>query len=233
MNWILAGLAFGFFGSIHCVGMCGPLALSLPGANQSRARFVAERVVYNLGRVLTYTLLGGLVGLAGRGAALAGVQQAVSVGIGVVMILAAAVPWVSRRVQQLEQAPSALLGNVMKPIGRLYQRGGAGALLVAGVLNGLLPCGFVYAALATALTAGDLVESMTFMAAFGAGTGPAMLGVSLVGRVASAAWRARLQRLVPYGLAFVGLLLIVRGLGLGSMISPLLRPPSALLVPLP
>jgi hypothetical protein len=104
---------------------------------------------------------------------------------------------------------------------------------VAGVLNGLLPCGFVYAALATALTAGDLVESMTFMAAFGAGTGPAMLGVSLVGRVASAAWRARLQRLVPYGLAFVGLLLIVRGLGLGSMISPLLRPPSALLVPLP
>jgi hypothetical protein len=232
MNWILAGLAFGFFGSVHCAGMCGPLALSLPGADQSRVRFVVERVVYNLGRVLTYTLLGGLVGLAGRGAALAGLQQAVSVGIGVVMILAAAVPWVSRRVQQLEQAPSALLGTVMKPIGRLYQRGGVGALLVVGVLNGLLPCGFVYAALGTALTAGDLVESMTFMAAFGLGTGPAMLGVSLVGRVASATWRARLQRLVPYGLAFVGLLLIVRGLGLGSMLSPLLRPPSALLTPL-
>jgi len=232
MNWILAGLAFGFFGSVHCVGMCGPLALSLPGADQSRVRFVVERVVYNLGRVLTYTLLGGLVGLAGRGAALAGLQQAVSVGIGVVMILAAAVPWVSRRVQQLEQAPAALLGKVMAPIGRLYQRGGTGALLVVGVLNGLLPCGFVYAALATALTAGDLVQSMTFMAAFGLGTGPAMLGVSLIGRVASATWRARLQRLVPYGLAFVGLLLIVRGLGLGSMLSPLLRPPGALLAPL-
>jgi sulfite exporter TauE/SafE len=232
MNWILAGLAFGFFGSVHCVGMCGPLALSLPGADQSRVRFVVERVVYNLGRVLTYTLLGGLVGLVGRGAALAGVQQAISVAIGTVMILAAAVPWVSRRVQQLERAPSALLGTVMKPIGGLYRRGGAGALLVVGLLNGLLPCGFVYAGLATALTAGEVVESMTFMAAFGLGTGPAMLGVSLVGRVASASARERLQQLVPYGLAFVGLLLIVRGLGLGSMLSPLLRPPAGLLLPL-
>jgi hypothetical protein len=233
MNWILAGLAFGFFGSVHCIGMCGPLALSLPGADQSRVRFVGERVVYNLGRVVTYTLLGGLVGLVGRGAALAGVQQVVSVGIGVTMVLAAAVPWVSRHVQQLEQAPSAFLGKIMTPIGRLYRKGGPGALLAVGVLNGLLPCGFVYAALATALTAGNPVQSMTFMAAFGLGTGPAMLGVSLVGRVASAAWRARLQRLVPYGLAFVGLLLIVRGLGLGSMLSPLLRSPAALLPPLP
>lgn len=232
MNWILAGLAFGFFGSIHCVGMCGPLALSLPGADQPRGRFVVDRVIYNLGRVLTYTLLGGLVGLLGRGAALAGVQQGVSVAIGTIMILTAAVPWVSRRVQALERAPSAVLGTVLKPIGSLYQRGGAGALLVVGLLNGLLPCGFVYAALATALTAGQVVESMTFMAAFGLGTGPAMLGVSLAGRVASAAWRARLQRLVPYGLAFVGLLLIVRGLGLGSMLSPLLRSPAALVLPL-
>lgn len=231
MNWILAGLAFGFFGSVHCVGMCGPLALSLPGADQPRNRFVFERVVYNLGRVLTYALLGGLVGLLGHGAALAGVQQTLSVAIGILMILTAAVPWVSRHVQRLEQAPSSFLGPVMKPIGRLYRRGGPGAMLVVGLLNGLLPCGFVYAALATALTAESIVESTIFMVAFGLGTGPAMLGVSLAGRVASAAVRARLQRLVPYGLAFVGLLLVMRGLGLGSMLSPLLRPPSALLLP--
>ncbi len=228
MTWIPAGLAFGFLGSVHCIGMCGPLALSLPGANQLRGRFLLDRLLYNLGRAVTYTLLGGLVGTLGRAAALAGAQQALSVGIGTIMILAAAVPWVSRQVRQLEQAPAALLSRVTKPMGRLYRSGGFGAMLVIGMLNGLLPCGFVYAALATALTTGSIGNSMIFMAAFGLGTGPALLAVSLLGRLASTAWRTRLQRLVPYGLALVGLLLVVRGLELGSMLSPLLPNPATL-----
>jgi len=99
-------------------------------------------------------------------------------------------------------------------------------MLLIGLLNGLLPCGFVYAALATALTAGTVPRSMAFMAAFGLGTGPALLAVSLVGRVASSTWRARLQRFVPVGLVVVGLLLVLRGLGIGGMWSPLLGTPS-------
>lgn len=220
MSWVLSGLAFGFFGSIHCIGMCGPLALSLPGGDQMPGWFLVERLFYNGGRVVTYTLLGACVGLVGQGASLAGVQQAVSIGMGVLMLLVAAVPWVSQQVQRLEQAPSAFLQHVMAPMGTLYERGGLGAMLVIGLLNGLLPCGFVYAALGTALTTGDVYDSMIFMAAFGMGTGPAMLGVSLVGRLASTTWRARLQWLVPIGLALVGVLLIVRGLALGGMISP-------------
>jgi sulfite exporter TauE/SafE len=222
MTWILAGLAFGFFGSVHCVGMCGPLALSLPGADRLPARFLVDRLLYNLGRAVTYTALGGAVGLVGRGAALAGAQQALSIGVGGLMLGAAVVPWVSRQVRRLEQAPSAILQRVTRPMGALYESGGAGAMLVIGLLNGLLPCGFVYAALATAVTAGDVADSMTFMAAFGIGTGPALLAVSLLGRLADATWRTRLQRLVPVGLALVGLLLIVRGLALGGMLSPLL-----------
>jgi len=228
---MLAGLAFGFFGSVHCMGMCGPLALSLPGTDQLPGRFLLDRLLYNLGRVVTYTLLGGLVGTLGHAAALAGAQQALSIAIGSIMILAAAVPWVSRQVRRLEQAPAAFLSRVTKPMGRLYRSGGLGAMVLIGLLNGLLPCGFVYAALATALTAGSVAESMTFMAAFGLGTFPAMLAVSLLGQLAGTAWRTRLQRLMPVGLALVGLLLIVRGLGLGSMLSPLLSPP-ALLLPL-
>ena len=222
LNWILAGLAFGFLGSVHCIGMCGPLALSLPGAEQARWEFLAERGLYNLGRALTYTLLGGLAGLAGHVVSLAGAQQALSIGIGALMILTATIPWVSRQVQQLEQTPSAFLRRVMKPIGSLYRSGGPTAMLVIGLLNGLLPCGFVYAALATAVTTGNVPHSMAFMAAFGIGTGPALLGVSLLGRVASVSWRTRLQRLMPVGLALVGLLLILRGMGWGHMWSPLL-----------
>ena len=222
IDWLVAGLAFGAFGSVHCVGMCGPLALSLPGKHQPRWQFWAERGLYNLGRAVTYSLLGVLVGAAGQVVSLAGAQQGLSVGIGVIMILAATVPWVSRQVQRIEQTPSAFLGRVMKPIGTLYRTGGPTAMLIVGLLNGLLPCGFVYAALATAVTTGSVAQSTVFMAGFGLGTGPAMLGVSLLGRVASTQLRTRLQRLVPIGLALVGLLLILRGLGLGSMLSPAL-----------
>ncbi|PQJ34498.1 hypothetical protein BSZ35_07715 [Salinibacter sp. 10B] len=225
-SWILGGLAFGFLGSVHCVGMCGPLALSLPGADQLPGRFLVDRGLYNLGRALTYTFLGGLVGGVGRVVSIAGFQQGLSVTIGILMILTALVPWVSRQVSRLEQAPSALLGRVMTPLSQLYRSGGAGAMLLIGLLNGLLPCGFVYAALATALTAGTVPRSMAFMAAFGLGTGPALLAVSLVGRVASSTWRARLQRFVPVGLVVVGLLLVLRGLGIGGMWSPLLGTPS-------
>lgn len=228
MSWILAGLAFGFFGSIHCVGMCGPIALSLPGATDSEMRFVAERLLYNAGRTVTYTALGGLVGVMGRGLAIAGAQQAISIGVGTIMILAAAVPWVARRIRQIEKAPSVLLKRITAPIGRLYRSGGLGAMLLVGLLNGFLPCGFVYAGLATALTAGHVDQSMLFMAAFGLGTIPAMLAVSLLGHLVNASVRARLHRLVPFGLAVVGLLLIIRGLGLGAMVSPLLPDPATL-----
>lgn len=223
MDWIVAGLAFGFFGSVHCVGMCGPLALSLPGAPHTRWRYAVERLVYNLGRAVTYTTLGGAVGALGALLSLSPVQQWISIGIGGIMILGALVPWVSRRVSRLEQIPARFLGRVMQPIQAMYRRGGFLAMLGVGLLNGLLPCGFVYAALATAVTAGSVYTSMSFMAAFGLGTLPAMFAVSLLGRLVSATWRVRLQRLVPIGLVIVGVLLVLRGLSLGTLLSPDLK----------
>lgn len=223
MDWILAGLAFGFFGSVHCVGMCGPLALSLPGAGRARWRFAAERLLYNTGRAITYTMLGALFGAIGLFASLGGAQQWLSIAVGALMVGGALVPWIARRVGQLERLPARYLGRVLAPVQSLYRHGGGVALLAVGLLNGLLPCGFVYAALATATTAGDVFTSMTFMAAFGLGTIPAMLGVSLAGRLASVTWRARLQALVPIGLVLVGVLLILRGLSLGTLLSPDLK----------
>lgn len=222
IEWILGGLAFGFAGSVHCIGMCGPLALSLPGTNQPQWQFLTERGLYNLGRALTYTGLGVLVGFAGHVVSLAGAQKGLSICVGVLMIAVATVPWVARQIRQIEQSPSAFLEPVTESIGSLYRTGGPSAMLVVGLLNGLLPCGFVYAALATAVTSGSIHKSALFMAAFGIGTAPAMLGVSLAGRLASTQWRTRLQRLIPLGLVLVGLLLIIRGMGLGRMFSPIL-----------
>jgi hypothetical protein len=203
--------------------MCGPLALSLPGAAHARWRYAAERLLYNLGRALTYTVLGAAVGGLGMIVSFSGVQQWVSIGVGALMIGGALIPWVSRQVSQLEQVPARFLGRVLTPIQSLYRHGGSAAMLGVGILNGLLPCGFVYAALATAITADHIYTSMSFMAAFGLGTIPAMFLVSVLGRLVSVTWRARLQKLIPIGLVIVGVLLILRGLSLGTLLSPDLR----------
>ena len=220
MEWLLAGLGFGFLGSMHCVGMCGPLALALPGKRAARWRYLTERMLYNLGRAVTYVLLGAAVGILGRLVALGGYQQAISIFVGGLMILAATVPWVQRRFQTLEQWTSQWMGKVVQSIQALYRRGGAGAMLGIGLLNGILPCGFVYAGLGTALTAGSVGTSMLFMGGFGLGTIPAMFAMSTAGRWLPTRWRRRLTRLVPLGLILVGFLLIWRGLDLGLFLSP-------------
>lgn len=220
MEWFIAGLTFGFVGSVHCMGMCGPLALSLPGARQRRWKYAIERVLYNGGRALTYVLLGGVAGALGRLVSMAGFQQWLSVAIGAVMLMSVLVPWVSRKMGYLGRLPAQLLRRVRTPLRSLYQRGGVLAMGGIGMLNGLLPCGFVYAALATAGTAGSIATSTIFMGGFGLGTVPAMLAVSVMGRLASTQWRTRLHRLIPVGVALVGVLLIWRGLSLGTFLSP-------------
>jgi len=222
IQWVLAGFSFGLVGSVHCIGMCGPLALSLPGSQTDRVRFMVERLFYNVGRTVTYATLGGLVGAVGSGVSLAGAQHTLSVSVGFAMVGVALIPWVRKQAQRLEEVPSSFVRRVLSPVGTLYQRGGPVAMIAVGLLNGLLPCGFVYAALATAVTAGRIAASVAFMAAFGAGTMPAMFGVSMLGRLADSRWRVRIQRYAPYGLALVGGLLILRGLALGGMVSPVL-----------
>ena len=165
MLW--AGFVFGLLGSFHCVGMCGAIALALPGAGQRRARYVAGRVLYNLGRVSTYTALGLLAGVLGQSLRLTGLQQGLSVASGVLILLLVAVP------ERHTGRAAALLG-LDRPLFRLkqalayfFQRPALGALFLSGVLNGLLPCGLVYLALAGALSAPDLGGSAAYMALFG------------------------------------------------------------------
>jgi len=223
MDWILTGLTLGFVGSVHCVGMCGPLALMLPGKDAARWRFLGERLLYNLGRTLTYTLLGVAFGALGLFVALTGYQQWLSMGVGVVLLLAAVVPWMQRYLGRLEQLTAGTLKRVVQWIQQLYRRGGSASMLTIGVLNGLLPCGLVYAAIATAVTAGTVTGSAAFMASFGLGTIPAMFAVALAGGLLSVTWRTRLRKLIPVALAVLGILLILRGLSLGVFLSPDLR----------
>jgi len=199
----------GFVGSAHCAGMCGPLALALPGG--ARGTFVVGRVLYNLGRVVTYTAMGAVFGLLGQGFALAGMQRWLSLALGVIILaglfssrrFAGALP-VTRAVQWLKTT-----------LGNQFQRRELTALFTVGMLNGLLPCGLVYIACAGVTATGSLMSGVDYMIAFGLGTVPMLLAISLVGTKLQFVLRLRLQRLIPVSLAVVGALLLLRGMALG------------------
>ena len=204
-------LLLGLVGSLHCAGMCGPLALALPTTGNARATFVLGRVAYNVGRILTYCLLGAAFGLIGQTLAFAGFQRWVSLVAGSAILIgllassrfAVSVP-VARAVAWVKSGLSALL-----------RRRSLASVFSLGVLNGLLPCGLVYAACAGAVATGDLLSGVEYMAAFGFGTVPMMLGIGLVGQKLQFTLRFKLQRLIPACLALVAVLLILRGLSLG------------------
>ncbi|TGE24833.1 sulfite exporter TauE/SafE family protein [Hymenobacter aquaticus] len=216
MLW--AGFVFGILGSFHCVGMCGAIALALPGradAAAPSARYVGGRLLYNLGRVTTYSALGAVTGLVGHSLRLAGVQQGLSIASGLLILLLVGLP--PRYADGLSaglglQRPLAWVKNTLA---RLFQQHSWRALYLTGLLNGLLPCGLVYLALAGALSAPGVPGAAAYMACFGLGTLPLMLGLSLTGRLVPLPWRTRMRQAVPYAASLLAVLFIVRGLGLG------------------
>jgi hypothetical protein len=207
------GTAFllGFAGSLHCAGMCGPLTLALPPAGSSAAGFLAGRLAYNAGRILTYSLLGAVFGLIGQGMLLAGVQRWVSLALGLALLAGLAA---SRGLTQW--IPVARLVNPLKSrMAVLLRQRSLVSLGVLGLLNGLLPCGLVYVACAGAIATGHVSSGVAYMAIFGVGTVPMMLAVSLSGKLVPATLRLKLRGLVPVSIFLVGVLLILRGMALG------------------
>ena len=208
------GLAFalGILGSLHCAAMCGPLQLALPVPSGGGAgRFIVGRIIYQLGRVTTYCMLGAIAGLVGKSIFLAGLQRWLSIALGVAVLagffisqkIAMSAP-VVRFVMWLKAAMSVQL-----------QKRGFPSLALLGMLNGLLPCGLVYVALAGAAVCGAILASLGYMAAFGAGTLPMMLALSLSGKMFPPAFRLKLRAAIPVGVCLLGALLILRGLSLG------------------
>jgi hypothetical protein len=207
------GIAFvlGLLGSLHCAAMCGPLMLALPVPPGGPARLVAGRIVYQLGRVTTYALLGVAAGLVGKSIFLAGLQRWLSIALGAAILSGFLV---SKKVSV--SAPVVRLVTRLKNAMSLQLRQRSfHSLTVLGLLNGLLPCGLVYVALAGAVTCGTVWDGVYYMAMFGLGTVPAMLGISLSGRLLPVSFRVKYRGAIPIGVCLLAGLLILRGLGLG------------------
>ncbi|MFM2360671.1 MAG: hypothetical protein RLY16_2664 [Bacteroidota bacterium] len=211
----LFGAAFGMglLGSLHCIGMCGPLALSLPISGESSVYKFAGAAIYNLGRVITYSIMGIIFGMIGKTVSIAGYQQWLSILAGLVILFLVLAPGLMGK-----HGPSFLnkyFDLVRNTLARFFQQNNLHSLLFTGMLNGLLPCGLVYMAMAGALATGDILDSMLFMAFFGAGTLPMMWGVIYFGNFISFQIRSKIRKAYPVFLSLTACLLIVRGLGLG------------------
>ena len=207
-------LAFslGIMSSLHCVGMCGPIALALPVHQRSQVGKLAGILLYNIGRASTYAFLGFLLGFVGNALNLAGLQRSLSIGTGVIML--GAVAYSSQWLDQL--APPIFLQKgvqlIKRKLGALLHNRSLSALFLLGMLNGLLPCGLVYMALISSVATGSPVEGALFMTLFGMGTLPAMSAVAFVKNLISITLRNRARRLMPAFVAAVAVLLILRGL---------------------
>ncbi len=224
MMWqlIISAFALGLFSSFHCVGMCGAIAFSLPVKHLGQAKKIAGVVLYNLGRITTYSTIGLLFGLMGRQLYIAGLQQWFSIIAGIIIILAVLQYIFKKPLMHLPGFNKIQL-LIQNLIGRFLRAKNISELFLLGMANGLLPCGLVYFAVMGAVATGSTLNAVLFMALFGLGTLPAMFLFGYFGMSINVGVRNRMKQAVPYFLTVMGMLLILRGLGLGiPYISPVL-----------
>ena len=212
--WLTA-LIFGLLGSFHCVGMCGPIAFLLPLDRKSKSKRLLQIVNYHVGRLLTYGIIGLLFGFVGRQLHLFGIQQQLSIALGIMMILVIIVP-----VRVFDR--SRFLRPIYSGISRLRSMMGhqlkdktPGTFVTLGLLNGLLPCGLIYMALFGALAAGGIWEGGLYMVLFGLGTIPLMTSAIYLGNFLTQTVKQRIVKLIPVFVFVIGVLFVLRGMGLG------------------
>ena len=215
MNIILTAITLGFIGSFHCVGMCGPIALALPLNQNSYLSKVSGVLTYNIGRIFTYAILGGLFGLLGQSLVIAGYQQIVSITLGAAILIMVLLPNNLFAKYKITNLMYSHIGELKKKLGLLFKKNSYPSLFFIGTLNSLLPCGLVYMGIAGAITTGNSLQGSLFMAMFGLGTLPAMFSLSLLGNSISIKYRNKINKAMPAFLVATALLLILRGMNLG------------------
>lgn len=202
----------GLVGSLHCIGMCGPIALAIPYQASTKTRTVGNILLYNTGRIITYGLIGVMPAIFGLALSLSGIQKYMSIILGLFLIIAAlfSIP--------LDQRTTAIPGvnkvylwvaNKMKSF---ISKKNKSAFFITGLLNGLLPCGMVYMAVMGAITQTNMTNAFLYMLLFGLGTVPLMLLMGLSGQFINLTWRRKLQRIIPVFMIGIGILMMMRGI---------------------
>jgi len=219
MLW--SALIFGLLGSLHCIGMCGPIAFMLPVDRSHSVKKIVQISVYHLGRLISYALIGFLFGLIGKSLYLFGIQQQLSIVIGVLMIILVITPAHLLNKYNFSKPIHKIIYKLKSALGKSLKKKTADTFLTIGFLNGFLPCGLVYMAVFASLTMQNLVYSSMYMVLFGLGTIPLMTSAIYLGKFLNTTIKQRIQKAIPIFVVVIGVLFILRGLGLGiPYISP-------------
>ena len=221
-------LTIGLIGSFHCMGMCGPIVVALPLKKHNLISKITGTVLYNSGRILTYSVIGILFGLLGLGIHLAGFQQWTSILLGAAMIISVLFPFVFRKKITIGSLFTGLAARLILRLKKLFADRSYFSLLMIGLLNGLLPCGLVYVAIAGAINSGNVISGALFMMLFGIGTIPLLMIATLASDAIGQRIRYKMRKVVPYFVLMLGVLFVLRGMSLGI---PYISPTSEKLAP--
>lgn len=218
---LYTALIFGLVSSLHCIGMCGPIAMMLPVDRSNPTKKALQIILYHAGRLTSYATLGLLFGVLGKGLYLAGMQQRFSIVLGIMMILIAVIPEKIFAKYNFSKPVYKLISKVKSSLGKQFKRKSADAFFTIGVFNGLLPCGLVYAALFGAIAMHNVTLGVAYMLLYGLGTIPLMSVVVYASSILSLPFRNKLQKIVPLITVIIGLLFVLRGMGLDiAYVSP-------------
>lgn len=212
---VLSAVILGLMGSLHCIGMCGPIAFMLPVDRTNGSKKLGQIFMYHLGRLFAYALIGLVFGLLGKGLYVFGLQQKLSIAIGILMIVLALLPHKTLGRYPLSKVVYRIISKVKNRLGQELRKQTSDTFLTIGFLNGFLPCGLVYMALFGAIAMGGVAEGSLYMLLFGLGTIPLMTTAIYFKALLQGTIRLKAQRLIPVFVVLVGVLFVVRGLGLG------------------
>ena len=218
---VLGAFLLGLVSSLHCIGMCGPIALMLPIDRSSNSKKITQVILYNFGRIITYTFLGVIFGIFGKGLFIAGAQQNLSILLGVLMIVVALVSEKNFNKINFSKPVYRFFSKIKSKLGSQFKKKTNGSIFTIGILNGFLPCALVYIALFGAISTQSIDLAASYMFSYGLGTMPLMSLIVLFSGKIIQITRGKIQKLIPIFIVLLGSLFIIRGLGLSiPFISP-------------
>lgn len=208
---IMLPFLMGLTGSLHCAGMCGPIIWIMPFQGLQPVKKWLAISLYHLGRISIYALLA-IILHSFKSFFQPQVQQYVSIVLGALLLILGILSFLPGKQISIHLPWTQYM---QAKLGKFITSPSIPSLFIAGMLNGLLPCGLVYMALSTSMVASSVIQSASIMYAFGLGTTPMLIVLTVFKSKVRMAGILKFRKMVPFAMFLFGVLFMLRGMNLG------------------